>query len=229
MFSFLCIARQKNFRAILKCLKFFFLKLLSKFSIFSEGHIFCFLVFSYHVIIIEKQNWECIFAHPSLRIFEWCELYVFNFQQTVHQSTNIAYLKCLRLKFMILIVDLEIEIARWIYDYLNISSCKHFQSVLFFFLNIFCIKLAYLLTTSLTLRLRLKIVFFWKYLFWLRVLPCGPWNWDYKTYLRLPSLNISSCKRFQLNNCQNGTFKSVHEIWHFFGQKCSFEALLKCQ
>ena len=77
----------------------------------------------------------------------------------LNQSTNITYLKCLRLKFMILIVDLEIEIARWIYDYLNISSCKHFQSVLFFFLNIFCIKLAYLLTTSLTLRLRLKIVF----------------------------------------------------------------------
>ena len=75
------------------------------------------------------------------------------------QSTNITYLKCLRLKFMILIVDLEIEIARWIYDYLNISSCKHFQSVLFFFLNIFCIKLAYLLTTSLTLQLRLKIFF----------------------------------------------------------------------
>ena len=111
-------------------------------------------------------------------------------------STNIAYLKCLRLKFMILIVDLEIEIARWIYDYLNISSCKHFQSVLFFFLNIFCIKLAYLLTTSLTLRLRLKIVFS-ENTSWLQVLPCGPWNWDYKTYLRLPSLNISSCKRFQ--------------------------------
>ena len=113
------------------------------------------------------------FAHPSLRIFEWCELYVFNFQQTVHQSTNITYLKCLRLKFMILIVDLEIEIARWIYDYLNISSCKHFQSVLFFFLNIFCIKLAYLLTTSLTLRLRLKIVFSENTYFDL-VLPCGP-------------------------------------------------------
>ena len=63
---------------------------------------------------------------------------------------------------MILIVDLEIEIARWIYDYLNISSCKHFQSVLFFFLNIFRIKLAYLLTTSLTLRLRLKIFFLLK-------------------------------------------------------------------
>ena len=34
----------------------------------------CFLVFSYHVIIIWKQNWQCIFAHPSLSIFEWCAI-----------------------------------------------------------------------------------------------------------------------------------------------------------
>ena len=133
----------------------------------------------------------------------------------MHQSTNIAYLKCLRLKFMILIVDLEIEIARWIYDYLNISSCKHFQSVLFFFLNIFCIKLAYLLIKSLTLQLLWRL-FFLKVPLLTVSSTLQSLKLRLQTYLRLPSLNISSCKRFQLNNCQNGTFKPVHEIWNFF-------------
>ena len=31
-----------------------------------------------------------------------------------------------------------------------------------------------------------------------------------------------------LKNCQNGTFWSVHGIWHFLGQMTSFEVLLKC-
>ena len=32
-------------------------------------------MFFYHVNIIKKQNWECILPHPSLRIFEWCDMF----------------------------------------------------------------------------------------------------------------------------------------------------------
>ena len=41
LFSFLCIVRQKKIQSDPKIFEFFFfLKLLSKFSIFSKGHIF---------------------------------------------------------------------------------------------------------------------------------------------------------------------------------------------
>ena len=53
---------EKKVVSLKKNFFFFFLK---------RTHIWhfnsCFLVFSYH-------HWECIFAHPSLRIFKWCEL-----------------------------------------------------------------------------------------------------------------------------------------------------------
>ena len=56
-----------------------------------------------------------------------------------------------------------------------------------------------------------------------------------KEVFGLKKKNFNSIHGFQsailpeLKNCQNGTFKPVHEIWIFFWPKHSFEALCKWQ
>ena len=99
---------------------------------------------------------------------------------------------------------LEIEIVKRIYNCLKtltvVSVFSHCYWISIWML-VFCFKLAYFLTTSLTLRSSLNIVLFSKYelvfnLFWLRVLHRGPRYWDCKTHLQLLK-NFNSCKVFQ--------------------------------
>ena len=37
-----------------------------------KGQNHAYVIFEWSLIIIYKQKMECIFAHPSLSIFEWC-------------------------------------------------------------------------------------------------------------------------------------------------------------
>jgi len=72
LFSTSLTNREATWKKATKCNKNFFFIFLKRTSI--QHFHSCLLAFSYHVIIIQKQNWECILPHPSLRIFEWCEM-----------------------------------------------------------------------------------------------------------------------------------------------------------